>query len=247
MHKGVSAAQNVHLLVLGRRFGVRIRYNILFGFPHDEVSEYERLVALLPQLVHLDVPYSCVPVQITRYAPLQADPGRFEIDAANPEPSYELVFSRGWLERTGFDVGEYCYYFERPFENAPRLRRLYDQMSALVHDWRTKCREQTVWLYAIADDEGLLIHDKRTEWEKVYRLQAPLSTILAQCQRPTTVKCLRDANPSLSAIDKAVAELEQLGLLFRDGTQLVSLVLDGPPSQTTDQTSEQFAPSLTAK
>jgi radical SAM superfamily enzyme YgiQ (UPF0313 family) len=39
MRKGVSAAQNVYDLVLGRRLGMRVLYNLLYGFPDDKPAE----------------------------------------------------------------------------------------------------------------------------------------------------------------------------------------------------------------
>jgi ribosomal peptide maturation radical SAM protein 1 len=246
MRKGVTAAQNVLDLVLGRRLGIHVLYNIIYGFPDDELAEYERMAAQLPRLVHLDPPTTCVPVQITRFAPLHMQPARFGIDAADPEPCYDLIFSRQYLERTGFDMRDFCYYFERPFENAPRLQRIYEQLNATGAAWREVNSRGAAWLYAKDDGDGLVIHDRRLfEHEKVYRLAPSLSRVLLQCARPISLRALQETNPSLPEVDGLVTELDQRGLLFRDESRLVSLVLDRRASPASCPLSDERAePSL---
>jgi ribosomal peptide maturation radical SAM protein 1 len=234
MCKGVSAVQNVYDLVLGRRVGVRVLYNLLYGFPDDDLAEYERMAALLPSLIHLDPPISCVPVQITRFAPLQTHPGRFGIDEADPEPCYDLVFSRDFLEQTGFDISDYCYYFLRPFENSPRLQRIYESIEKFCRGWSEVAARGTARLYWVEDGDGLLIHDGRRKLEEVYRLGPHQSRILAQCERPTSLRALQDANPSISNVSGIVTELEGLGLLFRDEAKVVSIVLPTSEPQRND-------------
>jgi len=244
MRKGVSAVQNVYTLLLGRRLGVRVYYNLLYGFPDDEVIEYEQTLAAIPLLFHLAAPATCVPVQITRYAPLQTQPQDFGIERATAEPVYDLVFSREYLECTGFDIEDFCYFFERPFENAPRLQRIYDEIDELMRVWHARVAKQA-WLYreGPGGDEGLTIRDGRLEPEKIYRLGPSQSKILAQCERPTSLQILQDANSLLLDVNGVVAELEDLGLLFRDGERLVSLVMSGPHSQVAEKASYKFPAS----
>jgi hypothetical protein len=107
MNKGVSAGQNVHTLLLGRRFGVHINYNLIYGFPAETEACYEEMICLLPRLFHLDPPITNIAVMITRFAPLQTDPKRFSTPLASYEPSYEIIFSEDFLNRTGFQLARY--------------------------------------------------------------------------------------------------------------------------------------------
>ena len=167
MRKGVTAAQNVYTLVNGRRHGIQILYNLLYGFPDDELGEYEKIASLIPRLTHLDPPVTCLPVQILRWAPLQTSPEQFGIEPAEHEYSYEMVFSKKFIDATGFELDDFCYLFERPFENAPALRKTYARIQMSVENWRSVSKK--AWLYAVNDGDGLVIHDKRGENENKYR------------------------------------------------------------------------------
>lgn len=230
MHKGVSAVQNVYTLLLGSRFGVRICYNLLYGFPDDDAAEYERMVAVLPRLFHLAAPVGCSPVAITRYAPLQTRPEAFGIERARAEECYELVFSRDYVERSGFDVQDYCYYFERRFENSVRLQRIYAEIDDKVKVWRLLQLEKKAWLYkdGPVDADGMTIRDKRGLQETVHRLDAPRAEVLIAATRPVALNHLREAHlraVAPHAVSDVIDELDALGLIFRDGERVVSLVL----------------------
>ena len=233
MGKGVTAAQNIRTLVLGRRFGVRIHYNLLYGFPDDEAADYAAMTAQLPRLVHLDPPNSYVPVQITRYAPLQTQPERWDLPPPEPEDCYELLFSRSYLARSGFDLGEFCYYFTRSFENAPGLQRQYDRIGRTVAIWREHWNAQRAWLYHEAPDgDGLMVKDQRAGEEVCHRLGAAEAEVLLACAEPTSIHALREG-PLRQARPERVARileaLDERGLIFRDEERVVSLVVPLPP------------------
>ncbi|HEY0641530.1 MAG TPA: hypothetical protein VGD67_28200 [Pseudonocardiaceae bacterium] len=142
MDKGTSPALNVQTLMLGRRHGVKVNWNLLYGFPDDDADDHEQMLETLARLIHLDPPATRLPVQVTRYAPLQLSPARFGIPSASYDPSYDLLFSERYLDRSGFDLGAYCYYFARPFENSVRLSSIYRRIDALVDHWRAAARHR---------------------------------------------------------------------------------------------------------
>jgi len=233
MGKGVTAAQNIRTLVLGRRFGVRIHYNLLYGFPDDEAADYAAMAAQLPRLVHLDPPNSYVPVQITRYAPLQSQPERWGLPPPEPEDCYELLFSRPYLASSGFDLTDFCYYFERSFENAPGLQRQYDRIGRAVAAWREQWNAQRAWLYHEAPDvEGLAVKDQRVGEEACHRLDAAETEVLLTLAEPTSCHALREA-PLRQARPERLARileaLDERGLIFRDEERVVSLVVPNAP------------------
>lgn len=219
MDKGVAAIQNVHTLLLGRRYGVHIDYNLLYGLPGDRESEYEEMLRQLPRLVHLDPPDTRLEVQITRYAPLQTNPARFGLTHTPHAIAYEVVFSRAYLERSGFDLDAYCYYFERPFENPPRLERLFRRIDRLVDEWRSTQRQRMPALWYLPIVDGLQIIDSRTLSQQVYTIDERSAAVLLAAEEPALEEQLpRDI----------VNDLDAHGLLFRDGAKVISLVLPIP-------------------
>jgi ribosomal peptide maturation radical SAM protein 1 len=229
MDKGVTGAQNVLTLKLGRQHGVRIHYNVLYGLPDDDAADYERMLASLRRLAHLDPPSTRLLVQITRFAPLQVAPERFDIGEAPYEPSYEIVFSERFLAESGFALGEYCYYFERPFENSPRLQSIYARIDELVDGWKAEDREREIELVYEVCGEGLRILDSRRLPAQTLELTGADAAVLLRCDAPMTRSALGEELPELGEgeIDAALARLDALELTFSDGERVIGLALPG--------------------
>ncbi len=225
MDKGVTGAQNVHTLLLGRRLGVHIDYNLLYGLPGDGEEEYEEMLEQLPLLAHLDPPDTRLEVQVTRYAPLQTNPERFGLERAPHARAYELVLSPAYLRRSGFDLDAYCYYFERPFENPPRLERLFRRIDRTVDEWRTAHHERRPALWYRQRPGGMEIVDTRALPEKVWRLDPEAAEVLLAASEPILLDRLAEVSPGAPA---AIAALQDRGLLFRDGKRVVALALPMP-------------------
>jgi len=226
--KGVSGIQNVYTLVLGKRYGIYIHYNLLYGFPSDEEAEYEMLVHLLGKLKHLDPPATRVPVQVTRYAPLQTDPQSFGIEIPHYEPSYELIFSEDYLRKTEFNLDDYCYYFDRTFENSRQLKWLYERIDELVDTWKAEQLQRDIYLKYTHMGNGVEIRDSRSLPEKRIYLDEPAAQILLACEEQTSLKALfsrTNMNFGAEKIQEILFYLEEEGLIFREEDGIVSLVL----------------------
>jgi ribosomal peptide maturation radical SAM protein 1 len=161
MCKGVTGIRNVQTLVLGKMNGIRIHYNFLFGFPTDELAEYEAMLTVIPLLYHLDPPHGRQEVEITRFAPLQTDPERFGIRGAPHAILYDAIFSPGFLADTGFDLDAYAYYFERTYANSPALQRVYGLLTTQIDYWKRTQSRRIVELTWSGDDEGITFRDSR--------------------------------------------------------------------------------------
>ncbi|WPB86300.1 RiPP maturation radical SAM C-methyltransferase [Sediminicoccus rosea] len=232
--KGVTAIQNVFTLKLGRKYGIRILYNILYGFPDDTLPEYRRMETLLPKLAHFDPPVSCVPVQVTRYAPLQATPERFGIPPAAHGPTYELIFSRDYVERTGFRYEDFCYYFERGWENSLHLQQSYGRIHDTVKAWGIPQNDLFASLHILQTlpDGGALVLDSRGGIRREHALDALALAVLEVTDRPVSEAALLEglggAHPA-PAIAAALAWLEAEDLVIREDDRLLSLVLPCAP------------------
>jgi len=236
MHKGVSAVQNVYTLLLGRYYGIKICYNILYGIPDDDPKEIADMVRALPHLFHLDPPASRVPIQITRYAPIQVFPERFGISATEYEPSYDLIFSQDFLNKTGFNLNDFCYYFDRPYENSPNLNRLYSEIDDIVAIWKSERaqREVSLWYHECSD--GLEIHDSRIEPPKLNHLTAEETFLYRLMSSPITLESLHQRcreKMDDAVFNRSLKRLDQLCLLFHDRDKVIGLALPEKRDKTT--------------
>jgi ribosomal peptide maturation radical SAM protein 1 len=229
MDKGVSGVQNVHLLLLARRHGVVVLYNILYGLPDDDPESIEAMARALPNLVHLDPPSNRGRIQITRYAPLQADPQRFGLGPSHHAHSYDLIFSEGYLRSSGFDLDRYCYMFEIPFEPSTRLARAYREIQRCCDEWTAADKSREIDLIYDCDDDNatVVVHDTRRVPSKQYRLDANESSLLLAASEPCTLDSLKSrfGGSGLEAINAALDRLRALGLVFEDSGKIVTLAL----------------------
>lgn len=251
MDKGVTAAQNILTLRLGQAHGVKVHYNLLYAFPDDREDEYVLLLHNLRRLGHLDPPSTRLEVQVTRYAPLQADPSRFGIPEAAYEPSYDLIFSREYLAHTGFDLGDYCYYFARPFENSPKLRKLYDEIDRAIDEWKMQRRDRDIVLRFLDENPGgARVLDSRQLPACEIDLTDEELCLLNLCQEPIALTRIGQklAGVVESSVEELVDRLNNFELIFQDGDRIVSLVLpqpneDGPPTTRGNQPHTVAAPA----
>ena len=144
MKKGVTASQNVLLLTLARRFGVKIHYNVLYGIPGERVDDYRKMAKLIPALYHLDPPSSVTIAFFTRYSPLQE--GRVEGSTGSTEPArqYRVLFSDEFVTSEGFEIEKYCYYFETTYQPTRELKAWHKIVSIQCNYWARLHKERRV-------------------------------------------------------------------------------------------------------
>lgn len=236
MDKGTSASQNAQTLLLGKAGGIPVHWNLLYGFPDDDADDYEQMLETLSRLTHLDPPATRLPVQVTRGAPLQVDPGRFGISVAAYEPSYDLVFSPEFLARAGFDLSKYCYYFVRPFENSVRLQRIYRRIEALVDGWRAVANHRDVSLEWRSVAGKIVVTDSRANPAGVTVVldEAQSEVLLALRTRRNVSGLIRHGlGLDPGQVTAALEDLDRLRLVLRDGDRWLSLALPAPETAPT--------------
>lgn len=95
MRKGVSGPANLSLLRDATSLGLYVLWNILYGFPGEQVEDYSGLPELFEALEHLRPPEYCVPIVIDRFSPHHRDPKAFGIESYIPYPGFAALFPPG--------------------------------------------------------------------------------------------------------------------------------------------------------
>ena len=233
MCKGVTAGQNVFALCTMLRNGIHPYYNLIFGFPFEAPADYAEMIRILPALYHLVPPATTVPVLVTRYAPLAADPERF--GSKGPLKAhwrYDLIFSRGFRDAHALSMDDYCYYYDTPYRQfSADLKVVHSVLQHQVARWKDRYASGKSRLTYRADGDGLIAEDTRWSDEpKVYRLTALHRQVgdLAQAG-PLTVPRLLESARSAGINDceaqQALDDLVEARIVIRIETQLVWLAL----------------------
>jgi ribosomal peptide maturation radical SAM protein 1 len=152
MRKGTTSLRNVEFLKQCKQAGVYVDWNMLFGFPGEQVEDYERTLALVSLITHLQPPASVGEIRLDRFSPNfeQADALGF----TNVRPwslfRYVYPFDRATLT-------DLVYYFDcdrrEPFDDRGYLGRLVEHVSG----WRRR----SDLLAARRAGESLVIDDTR--------------------------------------------------------------------------------------
>jgi hypothetical protein len=134
--KGVLARQNLALLRYARAVGVHVFWNLLWGFPGDEVRSYEQTLELLPLLHHLQPPMGNYRLRIDRFSPYHARPVAYGVTNMRPAPAYALVFPRH------ADLAKLAYHFVADYESAADRRLdLIEGISAGITTWQRRWQQ----------------------------------------------------------------------------------------------------------
>ncbi len=224
MDKGVRGIDNIALLKYGYENRIIVQYNFLYGFPTDQLEHYDRMVELIPQLYHLTPPVSRTEVIVTRFAPLQTSPQRFGVTALpRHHDCYDVLLSERFRETHGFNLDNYCYYFQRNFEYPEDLAAVYGVLVDQINHWKTQHQKRAVCLQYVVDDDQLVsVLDSRFGFEKEYRLDAIASKVYLFCNRePIRIarlqeKLAADYQVRSDAVLRSLGELAELRLVWQE-------------------------------
>lgn len=92
MKKGVTAMQNIQLLKWAKELGIAVVWNLIFGFPGEEPSEYDRMAQLVPLLSHLDPP-TLQPLCLERFSPYFDNSDAYGLNGVHPATWYRFVYN----------------------------------------------------------------------------------------------------------------------------------------------------------
>lgn len=132
MSKGTTAAQNIALLRYAAALGITVQWNLLCGFPNDELAFYLETLELLPLMHHLPPPRVSTPIIIDRFSPYHSFPERYGIRALRPADGYLDVLP----EHADADL--VAYHFQGEFASASLAHPdLVSQLGRGVAAWRS--------------------------------------------------------------------------------------------------------------
>jgi ribosomal peptide maturation radical SAM protein 1 len=225
MRKGVRASQNVNMMRWARYYGIHVAWNLIFGFPGEQLIDYERQAQLLPRLVHLDPPTGCGPVWLERFSPLYRERDKFPATRIAPEESYSYVYPRS------AKLEELAYFFDFELENTlpPDLLAALTQ-AALAWKERWQDGKPRPRMSFFRSEDFLQIDDARdVESVATHTFEGPLALLYhALSDAPQSVsQLIRKLGLDYPAevVTEALDEFCQRGLMLEDQGLYLSLAL----------------------
>lgn len=216
LDKGVRTIQNIALLKWCRELGITPTWNLLYGIPGENSDDYFVQIGLIDRIPHFTPPEGAHRIQIDRFSPYFTSFREFGWTGVEPLREYRLLHD-GMTDDAIFDV---AYHFDGV--GAPFTVASYDvQLRAAVDRW--KSRHQA--------GDGLY----RDPVDGILSVQGGAVSVIAGDDRiDAVIACTRE----IASVDRVVTEtradeellaaLEDLGVLLREGNQLINLVVEIP-------------------
>ncbi|HEX5322151.1 MAG TPA: RiPP maturation radical SAM C-methyltransferase [Capsulimonadaceae bacterium] len=194
MRKGVSAYQNIRLLKWAAELGLRIYWNLLYGFPGECPGEYDRMAEIIPSLVHLQPPLDgCFRVRLDRFSPLFFDRARLGIANCRPAPAYGLVH-----QVDPETLSRLAYHFEYDLPGEHPSLDYVNPLKEAVYRWH--CRQGKASFTGEDTGDRIRLRDSRFS-------ESPACAELAGLEREVFLAC--DEGHTLSAIASRLGREER--------------------------------------
>lgn len=235
MKKGATMLQNVRLLKWARYYGMRVDWNVLWGFPGEHADDYRGQLTVLRQLSHLEPPVRVSRIWLERFSPYFADRASFPLREIRPEASYAFVYP------PDVALEKIAYFFDYSMDETVTEEAL-SSTQEWVSEWRGRWSDAGSMdsLTYVRTPDAVMIEDRRGhERPLTCTLPGRLGIAYEYCNE--TARGSRDvlavlsqtpgrAKPSLRETRRALDELCDLGLMLTENDQYLSLALPSNPN-----------------
>jgi ribosomal peptide maturation radical SAM protein 1 len=246
MRKGVSGAQNVAILRWSAELDLRVLWNLIFGFPREQVTDYETNLAVMKLLTHLRPPDVCAYIRLDRFSPNFTEWRSLGFSTIRPLAAYKHIFP--------FEETELCrlaYYFAYEHENLDRALHWTRALEDFGDCWRDKSRAGENGSLAVRPrfGGGYVLVDTRFNFESSKLVLSPLElNLLLQCDSPigprravmnAATECELTAEHAQQVFDTLISR----GVIAVIGKQAITLALLPPEARHALDTELRKSPS----
>jgi magnesium-protoporphyrin IX monomethyl ester (oxidative) cyclase len=225
MRKGTSVFQNLSFLINSVRYGIEPAWNLLIGFPGEEIEVYEKYAAELHLLTHLYPPSGVFPVRFDRYSPYFDEAQSYGLDL-HPVDWYELTYPY-----PPEALANLAYYFSDHNYGAAyatNAARMVSRLREKVDRWKTLWNSPRRPELRLTERGGVPhVFDSRAGVPLEYPVSAAGVQVL---EGLATAKKLVNLAKELPGVDVEgeVAKLMERGLIFHEGERYMSLIMPAP-------------------
>ena len=225
MGKGVSAAQNIALLRWCAELGIDPLWNLIYGFPAEQLADYAATLDALRHMVHLSPPDAVAPIRMDRFSPNFVDWQRRGFTHIAPMPAYRHVFPFG-----DEDLAQLAYYFRYDHPQVDDALRAGAEVDRFVVDWQARHRNgDTGQLSVERRGNRLVMTDTRyTSEANSIDLDRSQLAVLMACDRPASrptalARALRGSQTKEADVETTLSELLARHAIVQAGSLLVTV------------------------
>jgi hypothetical protein len=228
MRKGTSGLRNVQLLKWCKEYGIKVDWNILYGFPGETREDYAATLAMLPAIEFLDPPVACGQIRMDRFSPYFQTPEKFGLTNVRPMKPYEFLypFNRESLMRI-------AYHFDFDYDPGAAPGGYADDVIRFVAGWRQSVARGLLSSIQRTDGTLLLLDTRNCATLNELVLSGVEAEAYAYCDEvhslTAIVRHMREYLPDAEITEpNVIAFLQSLAanrLMLTDGRHWLSLAV----------------------
>jgi ribosomal peptide maturation radical SAM protein 1 len=219
MDKGITGCQNVRLLRDSETVGINLNWNYLYGFPGETDADYDSVIEQMPALHHLTPPFSTPRLKVERFSPYFDRP-ELGFGELRPAEQYRHIYD---LPET--ELADLVYVFDSP--NRGIAEDCVTRLRKAIAAW-TGAYPSSRLTHCDLDEHIVLIDTRPGFSWRVLDITDPLELaafrLLDAPHSPAAlfrkVSALHQ-DVTEEKIDALLARWYEIGLVFRDGGQVV--------------------------
>jgi ribosomal peptide maturation radical SAM protein 1 len=223
MDKGVTGCQNVRLLRDAQSLGLTVLWNYLYGFPGEDLDEYERVMAQMPALYHLQPCIGAARLAVERFSPYFNRP---ELGFSELTPSWQYALTYDMPEQELFD---FAYLFTAPLRGIGADDA--DRLDQAIQIWHDVHRASTL-TYSDLGTSVVLVNGREAFPWHVLVLDDPVELATFRLlDQPRSIAVLAEklagaghAEADARDVEALLGRWIDLGIVFRDNTTYVHVV-----------------------
>ncbi|HEY9062237.1 MAG TPA: RiPP maturation radical SAM C-methyltransferase [Pseudobacteroides sp.] len=237
--KGVSGWQNIQLLKWAREAGIRLSWNILWGFPGEKDEWYEEMASMLHLLEHLQPPNVFLHVRIHRYSHFFDNADKYNLKL-KPLSSLSYIYDLppeaiNGLSYTFIPEG-WFNVFEHPLSDQYRDRPGAYNVAKKVMEWKITFWNRVSPILGVEDDGEILnfIDTRRCSSQYSYKLTGFERLIYLVCEDAPKIqnveavlKTKYDIELDENEINDILNRLKALGVVLSIDGRVLSLAVWG--------------------
>jgi len=224
--KGTSALQNIQLLKWCKEYGVRVDWNLLYGFPGETVEDYQQQLELLASIRFLEPPGTCGPLRLDRFSPYFNNPESFGLKNLRPMRAYSFLYPVN-----AQSMSQIAYYFDFDYEQDVDPRGFAAEVIDYVDDWNKHLDIGTLKGVVKPDGQLVLIDTRNQTGMLTFALDGLERKVYEYCDQVHSLQAIiRHLGQHAEVIDETSVKafLDSLmanQLMVTDGTRYLSLAL----------------------
>lgn len=238
MRKGVTALQNVKLLVFAAENDLMVTWNLIYGIPGETEEDYLAMADMIPSLVHLKPP-GLVRLQMQRFSPYFDAPEAHGLRRVGPAPYYRHLYDVDPAR-----LPDLAYAFEHAYADGYDPERAVEPVRRALEHWDRSWSPGKHHSLRYERGPGYLrLRERRSGFR-------PRDILLDQVEAELYLACRVVATPAAAAaavkrtcdveleideVRRFLLELSEARLLLREGNHFLALALPlnpdvAPPS-----------------